>query len=326
MPLSALWRSTLAADLVPKHPDLFDDTIHVSVETDKAQVGEKLQTAHVLVDGNPDAAMLDAPELEHVVVPYVGINDELRKNMLERPHLKLYNSHFNDAFVAQHAVALLLTCANRIIEADAPMRQGKWPPRRDDKLLSFSLSGKTCLLLGYGAIGRELEPRLRGLGLDLAVLKRSKSGAEHLTVYGPDKLHEALGAADVIIASLPSTPDTKNMLDAVAFSAMRPGSILINVGRGDVINQYALYDALESGHLFGAGIDVWWTYPKGEDTKKNTPPSEAPLHTLTNLVMSPHRAAQYQDWELTSLKDVAKTLNAIAKGDIRNLVKVDKGY
>ena len=107
---------------------------------------------------------------------------------------------------------------------------------------------------------------------------------------------------------------------------MKRGSIFINVGRADIIDQYALYDALKSGHLFGAGLDVWWNYPKGKEARKHTFPSDAPLHELTNLVMSPHRAAAVQDWQEGSFIDTAKTINAIAKGKSRNEVDPTKGY
>ena len=326
MTLNVLWRSTLAADLAPEHADLFENDITLTVETDKDKAVEKLDGINVLVDGNPSPELLDAPDLKHVIVPYVGIRESLREGMLERPHLILYNSHFNDVFVAQHAVALLLTCANRVIPADQALRQGDWRPGDDDNFLSMFLPGKTCLLLGYGAIGKEVEARVRGLGMTVSAYRRSPSEDSDIKEYGPDELHSALGEADVVIVSLPSTPETKNLLDEAAIQTMKPGGIVVNVGRGDVIDQHALYDALKSGHLFGAGIDVWWNYPEGEEARAHTYPSEVPLHELENVVMSPHRANQAQDWQLASLKDVSKTLNAIAKGKTRNLVEVERGY
>ena len=325
MTLNVLWRSNLAADLVTDHSDLFDSGITVTVETDKEKAKE-LSGYEVLIDGNPDGALLDAPGLQRVVVPYVGVNDALRENVRSRPHLKLYNSHFNDAFVAQHAVALLLACSNRIVPADRALHEGDWRPRYEDSLESVFLSGKTCLLLGYGAIGKAVETRVRGLGMKVSALRREPSGDGEVKQYGPDELHKALGEADVVIVSLPSTPQTKNLLDAAAFQALKPGGILVNVGRGDVVDQDALYDALKSQHLFAAGLDVWWNYPKDESERAHTLPADAPLHKLPNLVMSPHRANQVQGWELASLKDVAETLNTFAKGQERNRVDPDRGY
>ena len=323
--MNVLWRSNLAADIAADHRDLFDESIELTVETDKDKA-KKLNGYEVLVDGSPDAALLDAPSLKHVIVPYVGVNDALRENVRSRPHLKLYNSHFNDAFVAQHAVALLLACSNRIVAADISLKQGDWRPRYNDAFESVFLPGKTCLLLGYGAIGKEVETRVRGLGMKVSALRREPSGTSEIKQYGPDELHEALSEADVVVVSLPSTPQTKNLLDEAAFQALKPGGILVNVGRGNVIDQRALYDALKSHHLFAAGLDVWWNYPKDEAERAHTPPADAPLHELPNIVMSPHRANQVQGWELTSLKDVAQTLNALAQGEERNRVDSDRGY
>lgn len=325
MTLKVLWRSNLAADIVANHRDLFDTSIDLTIETDKDKA-KQLHGYEVLVDGSPDSALLDAPTLKHVVVPYVGVNDALRENVLARPHLKLYNSHFNDGFVAQHAVALLLACANRLLEADRALRQGDWRPRYDDTFESVFLPGKTCLLLGYGAIGRKVETRVRGLGMSVSALRREPNKGGEMKEYGPDELHEALAAADAVVVSLPSTPQTKKMLDETAFEALKPGSILVNVGRGDVIDEQALYNALKSGHVFAAGLDVWWNYPKEEADRAHTFPADAPLHELPNVVMSPHRANQVQGWELASLRDVAQTLNALVSGEERNRVEPSKGY
>ncbi len=325
MSLNVLWRSNLAADLVTDHRDLFDSSVSLTVETDKDEA-KKLSGYEVLVDGNPNAALLDAPTLKHVVVPYVGVNDALRENILARPHLNLYNSHFNDAFVAQHALALLLACSNRVVEADTFLRKGDWRPRHDDAFESVFLPGKTCLLLGYGAIGRAVETRVRGLGMKVSALRREPQKGGEVKEYGPDELHEALGEADAVVVSLPSTPQTKNLLDAAALKALQPGGILVNVGRGDVVDQHALYDVLKSQHLFAAGLDVWWNYPKDESDRAHTPPADAPLFELPNVVLSPHRANQVQGWAFESLKDVSRTLNALVQGEERNRVDPDKGY
>jgi len=284
---------------------------------------EYLDWMDVLVAGNPDEKLLDAPNLKHVIVPYVGINPSLQKNILARPQLKLYNSHFNDAFVAQHAVALLLAVSNRIIKADQELKRGNW--LWGDENTSLSLKNKTCLLLGYGAIGKEIEKTARALGMKIAVLKNNFENLDNATVYPKEKLIEALQNADVIMLSLPLTAETENIIDAKAFAAMKPNAILVNVGRGKLIDQFALYEALKNKRIFGAGIDVWWNYPK-EGQKQNTLPSDAALHELDNIVMSSHRASNVDNWELAAFKDVLETLISIRQGIDRNLVDAKKGY
>ena len=319
--LKVLWRSSVGAEYAAELAD--PGHLDIRIETDKDEAARQVRGVRVLVDGAPTENLLDGPDLRHVIVPYVGVRDSLREGVLARPHLRLYNSHFNDAFVAQHAAALLLACANLILEGDRTMRGRAWQPHAENGLESVFLPGKTCLLLGYGAIGRELKPRLEGLGLTLSALRRNPDPAGELREYGSDELHAALAEADVILVSLPSTPATKNMLDAEAFAVCKSDAILVNVGRGDVINQQALYNALKSGQLRSAGLDVWWNYPKEDQA---TYPADVPLHKLDNVVMSPHRAANYRDWQRSSAEDVFKTLSAIRDGGERNRVDPQKGY
>lgn len=202
------------------------------------------------------------------------------------------------------------------------MRDGEWKRREGPKLESVYLPGKTCLRLGSGAIGQELVGRLEGLGVGVSALRRSPSKDNKVKQYGRDERHEAL-EADVVIVSLPATPETKLLLDKRAFSATKQGVILVNVGRGEVIDETALYEALTSGKVSGAGLDVWWNYPKDEE---GVTPAKVPLHELPQVVMSPHRAAQYEAWGLTSFRDVAKTRNAVAEGESRNEVDPATGY
>jgi D-3-phosphoglycerate dehydrogenase len=326
MKLNVLWRSNLGKASALTFKSALESDFELAVETDKDKALDYLEWLHILVDGNPTEALLDAPKLEHVIVPYVGINKELRDHLLARPHLKLHNAHFNGAFVAQHAVALLLACANRLIEADLSLRKGDWTIRKDDGFFSMFLPGKTCLLLGYGAIGREIEQRVRCLGMDVIALRRQPQNHSATKEYGPSDLLTALAEADAVMISLPSTPETKGMLNETAFQAMKPGSIVVNVGRGDVINQHALYQALASGRLLGAGLDVWWNYPKDEAARARTFPADAPLHELPNVVMSPHRASLVADWDAASFRDVVQTLNALAGGKNRSQVDPVRGY
>ena len=332
MSLNVLWCSTTGADAAAqaskgeaKTASGLEPELALRVETDPDRALEHRGWYEVLVDGSPSPKLLDARGLKHVIVPFVGISDALRENLLARPRLKLYNSHFNDAFVAQHAVALLLAIANRIVPADRGLRGGDWTQGGSSTPESFFLEGKTALLLGYGAIGQALEGRLRGLGLGLSALRRNPRQDPGMRTYGPDELHQALAGADVVIASLPATPETRGMLDAAAFGAMRTGSILVNVGRGDVVEEAALFEALRSRKLFGAGLDVWWTYPK-KGERERTLPSSLPFHDLDNVVMSPHRANEVQGWHEASFRDVAETLNAIARGESRNRVEPSRGY
>jgi phosphoglycerate dehydrogenase-like enzyme len=321
--LTVLWRSNLGAEIVESNKYLFSG-VEIILEPDKEKVLEHLNNIDILVDGYPPVELLNGNRLKHVIVPFVGIEPGLREAMLERPHITLHNSHYNAGFVAQHAFALLLACANRIVEADKTFHKGDWRHRSTESLY---LDGKTCLLLGYGAIGQKVVGMLQSIGMNISVLKRTKSeNNSNIKVYTTSQLHEALADADAVICSLPGTSETLNLLNKAAFNAMKPNSILVNVGRGKVIDQQALYDALKNNHLLAAGIDVWWNYPKDKESRAHTLPADAPLHELPNIIMSPHRANQAMGENLVRLGDIAKTINAIAKGETRNVVDVQRGY
>ncbi len=323
--MTVLWCSNLGAKMIESNKHLFSN-VELILEPNKEKALQYLDNFDILVDGTPPIELLDGKKLKHVIVPFVGIEPSLREALLKRPHINLYNSHYNDAFVAQHTLALLLACTNRIVEADMSLRAGNWQ-QRYNRLESLYLKGKTCLLLGYGAIGKRVLPLLQALGMNVSVLKRTKSENEsNLQVYTTSQLHEALSQADAIICSLPETPETLNLLDKAALAAMKQNSVLVNVGRGKVIDQHALYDALKNNHLLAAGIDVWWNYPENKEAREHTFPSDAPFHELPNVVMSPHRANQTLGEEQVRLEDIAKTIQAIIKGEKRNLVDVERGY
>ena len=285
------------------------------------------QGMQVLIEGRPDDAWLDVPSLQHVIVPWAGIPTALQQQMQQRPQLSLHNSHYNAPFVAQHALALLLACSNRIAEVDRIFRQGDWRCRNGG-FPSLALRGKTCLLLGYGAIGQALAPMLQALGMQLRVLRRHppEDSPAGITFYSSDALLSAASGADMLISSLPHTPQTEKLINAEVLAALPAHALLVNVGRGAVIDQHALYEALEHKRLAAAGLDVWWNYPPNPEARAYTLPADAPLHTLPQVVMSPHRADEAPEAEQARVDDVLRTLQALARGDMRNRVDSARGY
>ena len=321
--LNALWHSHLGANDVDH--SLLRKNLNLIVEPDSEKAAKYIDWMQVLVALNPDETLLSGKKLEHVILPYAGVRESIRENVKAKPHLKLYNSHYNAAFVAQHAVAILLACANQVTEGDRRMRQGIWKPLSAD-LVNKNLIGGNCLLLGYGAISKGIEIRARTLGMSISVIRRNQEPLENIQVYPLANLAEALNQADVIIASLPGTEKTKNLLNKDMINAMKSDAILINVGRGDLIDQHALYEAMSAGHLFAAGLDVWWNYPTIGQADPDIQAADVPLTDLPNVVMSPHRASLVESWQFESFADVAKTLNALAKGKERNRVNLEDGY
>ncbi len=325
MALRVLWTHRLsgeaARDLAPP------PGVELRIELDADRALAQRDWPEVLVDGGPPEELLDGAGLRHVVVPFAGVSARLRGLLLARPHLRAHNSHFNDAMVAQHAVALLLAVASRVVSSDAALRRGDWgPPERAGEGRGLFLRGKRALLLGYGSIARSAAPVLRALGLELTAFRRRPAPGGEVPQVGRDGLLEALAAADVVLCTLPLTDETRGLIGARELAAMKPTAVLVNVGRGPVVDEEALYRALAEGRLFGAGIDVWYVYPRGDEERAHTHPSRFPFADLPNVVMTPHCANDVVGWRTAAARDVMDTLAALAHGEERNLVDVAQGY
>jgi phosphoglycerate dehydrogenase-like enzyme len=150
------------------------------------------------------------------------------------------------------------------------------------------LAGKTIGLLGFGHIGKAIAARAKAFEMRVHVANRSAVGTSALVdrSFTLDKLPQFWGSADFFVVSLPLAAETREIVDANAFAAMRPTTVVINVGRGPTINEKALYDALKSERIAGAVIDAWYNYPSPDQTRVR--PSTLPFHDLTNVVMTPH--------------------------------------
>jgi len=147
-----------------------------------------------------------------------------------------------------------------------------------------TLERKTLCLLGMGSIGRAIARRARPFGMRVVGVKRTVREDDEAwdcadKLYPTAKLRTALGEADYIAVTLPGTPETRRLFDAEALAATKQGAYFINVGRGTVVDEAALVEALESGHLSGAALDVFEVEPL---------PEESPLWELENVIISPH--------------------------------------
>lgn len=283
---------------------------------------------HVLVAGRPSRAMLTASaNLHTLIIPFAGLPAVTRTLMLEYPHIAVHNLHHNAAPTAEMAVALLLAAARLLIPADRALRQHDWRSRYDP-LPMLLLAGKTALILGYGTIGMRVGEVCRTLGMRVVGTRRSLTAPQG-DMYPASALHQLLPQAHALILTLPATDETEGLIGARELHLLPPGAVLVNVGRADVVDQAALYDALRSGHLHGAGLDVWYNYPPDEAARQHTPPADAPFHTLDNVVMSPHRggAGGSPDVEQLRMAALADLLVRAARGDaLPHRVDLQAGY
>ena len=284
---------------------------------------------HVLVAGRPRREHITAsPGLRALVIPWAGLPGETRELMLDFPHVAVHNLHHNAAAAAEMAVTLMLAAAKRILPIDRVFRVHDWTPRYRHDPVAL-LEGQTALILGYGAIGRRVARACRGLGMQVVAIRRRASTSPDVPdeVYPPDALHRLLPRADALIVCLPHTPETNGFIGEEELALLPPGAVLVNVGRGPVVDEAALYHALRDGALYAAGLDVWYNYPADEAARLHTPPSAYPFHELDNVVMSPHRAGYSAETQGLRMMRLAALLNAAARGEpMPNRVDVQAGY
>jgi phosphoglycerate dehydrogenase-like enzyme len=152
-----------------------------------------------------------------------------------------------------------------------------WNPRAFD-----DLDGKVIGVLGMGPIARETIRMAAALGMRPIGMRRAVLGDEPCETWTLDRLPELAATCDVLAVALPLTPDTRGIVSADVLAAMRPGAVFVNVGRGDLVDEPALIDALASGRLGGAGLDVFGTEPL---------PADSPIWDLPNVIVTPHSSA-----------------------------------
>lgn len=282
----------------------------------------------------PDCEILIAGRMEHshlaasarlqtVIIPFAGMPDPTRKLLKEFPNLRVHNLHHNAAVTAEMTLALLLAAAKFLLPVDRQFRQHDWTSHYQST--SITLEGKTALILGYGHIGRRVGRACEALGMKIVGVRRHPAPADQ--TFPPADLPRLLPQAQVLLITLPHTDETHQLIGEKELSWMPPGSLLVNVGRGPIVDETALYRALKERHLAGAGLDVWWRYPSQTDERTQTPPSAYPFHELDNVVMSPHRAGDSIETESQRMAYIAGLLNAAARGEpLPNEISITDGY
>ncbi len=278
-------------------------------------VEDQVPTADVFVADWADPAVLArATRLRAIIVPYAGVPHRLRQALQPFPTIAVYNCHFNAVLVAEHAWALALAVAKRVVECDQRLRRGDWTPRYDG-FRSVLLRGKTAGIVGYGAIGRAVAEMAMGFGMAIRAVRRQPTPADPDFVGDMGRLDELLAHADLIFVCLPLTEETRGLIGEDAFRRMKPSAIVVNVGRGPVVEEAALYHALREGRIRGAGIDTWYVYPRTPEERAHTAPSRYPFGELPNVVLSPHRAPNVDEIEALQMSALADMLNRLAQGE-----------
>lgn len=264
----------------------FDVAYRPALVDDRAALHEAVHTADALIVRNRtqvDAALLgSAPRLRVVGRLGVGLDNIDLPACAARGIDVIPATGANALAVAEYVVCAAMLLLRGLVAATPAVAAGAWP--RAALSNGRELAGKTLGVVGFGSIGRQVARLARGLGV--TVIAHDPGIAtdapcwkdEHVSRHA---LPALLGAADVVTLHVPLVPATRHLLDAAGLAGMKQGAILVNTARGGVIDEQALADALRSGHLGGAALDVFETEPL---------PAGSPLGGCPNLLLTPHVA------------------------------------
>lgn len=296
--------------------DIKDDTADEGLERADALIGGRLKQGQIE----------KAAKLKFLQVPFAGI-DKIDLRSLGQRGVTVANAHENALSVAEHGMLLLLSLAKNLVNQDRDLRKGMWhgwvavEPNPE-------VYGKTLGIIGIGRIGFEMARRAKCLGMRVIGTKaHPEKGREKLTeavdeIRPMDEFDAVIGKSDFLFVSVPLATSTKGLIGKRELQMMK-GKYLINVSRGEVVDEEALYLALKEGQLKGAGIDAWYIYPR-EGTFAF--PSRYPFHELSNVIMTPHSAgytfeSQLRNWEF-SFRNITRFFR---DGSAQNILPLDPG-
>ncbi|MFX1319718.1 MAG: NAD(P)-dependent oxidoreductase [Promethearchaeota archaeon] len=303
-------------------------------EADESEFLKHAPSAQIIVGWRPSLEVLEcATKLKLFIFPGAGVQHLVSwfHEVGRHRGITLVNGHSNAIFVAQHVVAMLLAILNNIIPHHNWMVAGEWH-KGDADAKNMPMSGRVIGLLGYGAINQKVHKLLSGFDVTFAALRRNWEGQDSspptpIQRYTSSQLNEFLDEVDTLLIALPLTPKTDDLIGYNELKRLGKNGVVVNVARGAIVNQKALYQILKEREIAGAAIDVWYTYQPEPDENGRKYPYEKPFHTLDNILLSPHHAASPFD-DLDRWDEVIDNITRFAKGerDFINVVDVERGY
>ena len=292
--------------------------------------------AEVLYTMSNFPAPAQAPNLRWIQTHFAGVDRVVDKPIVADTDVTVTTgSGIHAIQMAEYCLAMMLYFKYHLQEMRETQSQGEWVRDWPEQYDTPMLHGSTLGIVGYGSIGRELARIARSMGMTVLATKRDvmnpAEGADYVLeghgdpegniperIYPPEAVGSMASACDYLVITVPLTDQTRNMIDESVFKRMREHVVIVNVGRGGVVDEDALLDAMKSGKIGGAAFDVFATEPL---------PSDSPLWQQENLLISPHIAGSVPE-----LNEQAATLfrenlqRFLDKRPLLNVVHREHGY
>jgi len=243
----------------------------------------------------PTSLVAQCPRLKHIVFLGTGAASYMNIAELKERGITVHTiKGYGDTAVAEHTIALMFAAARDVARMDRDVRAGAWTPREGMQLL-----GKTLGVIGIGGIGGEVVRMAKGLGMNVIAYNRTPRADTPCPLVDLDTL---LAESDVVSLNLVLNDETRGFLSRERIARMKPGALLVNTARGALVDEQALIDALKSGHIRHAGLDVFHNEPLKADH---------PLAQLPNVTLTAHAAFRTAEASMTLLRraiDIVKTI------------------
>ncbi|WP_210514338.1 2-hydroxyacid dehydrogenase [Thalassospira sp. ER-Se-21-Dark] len=227
----------------------------------------------------------------------------------------LCNCFGHEIAIAEYAMCALLSRHVPLADADARLRKGDWKYWAGGPSgMRTELGSTTIGILGYGHIGKAIAQRAKAFGMGVQVANRSmpEDQSQIDAFYEIDNFKEMLANVDVVVNTLPLAENTTGIIDGQAFANMKQNAVFMNVGRGGVVDEEALFKALKDGLIEHAFIDTWYQYPTAPDAE--TFPSRLPFQELSNVTMTPHMSGWTHGTIDRRTQTMAENINLIGQG------------
>jgi phosphoglycerate dehydrogenase-like enzyme len=262
----------------------------------------------------------NSPNLKAIIVHFTGLNN-FPLEFIKQKGILIANTHAQAHVVAEHAIALALALMGRIIDFHWDLKKGIWNRSIESNDMWISMYNKRVGIIGFGHIGQKIAMLLKPFNCRITGFKQNITNE---SLFPADELSndliKVIDENEVLFIALPSSEATKSIISKELLMKM-DGKFLINVGRGDTVNEDGLYESLKQGILAGAALDVWFNYPG----KKEGPvmPATKPFWELPNVVFSPHKSSHVQQAINEMIDETFENIRTFIKtGKPKNIVKI----